>query len=100
MLTVPCNPDEINLPNVYDIEAVTELIDRLDTQPKPYGAKKLSECLHSICGHLERISKKKVEVERLINVVNGIPTQAQQQYYDKRKQQHIAQKLERVKGGK
>lgn len=85
MSTVPYREGEINLPDVYDVDEVDALVRQLDRQQYRYGAKKLSKCFLAIRSHLNRIEQHKNEAERLINIVNGIPTENQQQYYTEKK---------------
>ena len=84
---------ELNLPDYYNKEEVTDFIALLDTQLDRFGAKKLRYTSQIILNHLNRIVQHTGEAERLILVVNGTPTHAQRMGFTERKLRTAAYKF-------
>lgn len=84
---------ELNLPDYYNKEEVTEFIALLDTQLNRFGTKKLRYTSQIILNYLNRVEHHIEEAERLILVVNAIPTHAQRMGFTERKLRTAAYKF-------
>jgi hypothetical protein len=84
-MPVPFRPDEIILPDVYSTHEVADFVTMLNGQLQRFGVKKLRKEAQSIYWHLHHIQRAEKEMVRLLKVVNGQPTPAQQHYYEEKK---------------
>jgi hypothetical protein len=92
-MPVPFRPDEIILPDVYSTHEVADFVTMLNGQLQRFGVKKLRKEAQSIYWHLQHIQRAEKEMTRLLRVVNGQPTPAQQHYYEEKKLRYEEKKL-------